>query len=324
MNLRRCFATTLAFGALALPVLAQEAPQDQDAPRRERARILQRNRGLDAAQIFEQLDQNQDNKLSQEEIGERQRLLQADADQDGSVTREELQNLLARRRDQAEPQLNAEQFFARLDQNKDEKITKEELNERSQWLLSADANEDGEITLAEAKAGLERLRERSRFRFDPEQTFTRLDENQDGKLQKDELRGPFAAGLTDLDADNDGEITKQEFLARADRIRARLAQAFQIPTVEEMFTQYDANQDGKLVKDELPERTADFVLRADRDSDGAVTKEELQAARERMQRQRENREEGERPQAEAPPQAEATPKADADASDKEKNDADDK
>jgi Ca2+-binding EF-hand superfamily protein len=324
MNLRRCFAAAMALGALTLPAWAQEAPQDQDAPRRERAKILQRNRGLDAEQIFEQLDQNQDSKLSQEEIGERERLLQADADQDGFVTREELQNLLARRRDQAEPQLNAEQLFARLDQNKDEKITKEELNERSQWLLSADANEDGEITLAEAKAGLERMRERSRFRFDPEQTFTRLDENQDGKLQKDELRGPFAAGLTDLDADNDGEITKQEFLARADRIRARLAQAFQIPTVDEMFTQYDANQDGKLVKDELPERTADFVLRADRDNDGAVTKEELQAARERMQRQREDREEGERPQAEAPPQAEATPKADAAASDKEKNDSDDK
>lgn len=318
MNLRRCFAAAMALGALTLPAWAQEAQQDQDAPRRERARILQRNRGLDAEQIFEQLDQNQDNKLSQEEIGERQRLLQADADQDGSVTREELQNLLARRRDQAEPQLNAEQLFARLDQNKDEKITKEELNERTQWLLSADANEDGEITLAEAQASLERMRERGRFRFDPEQTFTRLDENQDGKLQKDELRGPFAAGLADLDADNDGEITKQEFLARADRIRERLAQAFRMPTVDEMFTQYDANQDGKLVKDELPERTADFVLRADRDNDGAVTKEELQAARERIQQQREDREEGERPQ------AEATPKADADAADKEKNESDDK
>ena len=54
-----------------------------------------------------------------------------------------------------------------------------------------------------------RDRDRTR-RFDPAQWFDRMDENKDGKISKEEFRGPedrFAAA----DADKDGFLTKEEF-----------------------------------------------------------------------------------------------------------------
>ena len=39
----------------------------------------------------------------------------------------------------------------------------------------------------------------------------------------------------------------------------------------------DANDDGKLTKDELPERAQQFIQRADTNQDGEVTKDEIQA-----------------------------------------------
>lgn len=47
----------------------------------------------------------------------------------------------------------------------------------------------------------------------------------------------------------------------------------------EMFAQFDKNSDGKLTKDELPERFGERMMRADANGDGALTKEELDQAR---------------------------------------------
>ncbi len=54
------------------------------------------------------------------------------------------------------------------------------------------------------------------------------------------------------------------------------------PSPGQMFAHLDKNQDGKLTKDELPERMGDRIMAADSNGDGAVTQAELQAARERM------------------------------------------
>ncbi len=48
-----------------------------------------------------------------------------------------------------------------------------------------------------------------------------------------------------------------------------------------LFERADADGDGKLTKDEMPERMREHLLEADADGDGAVTREELDAARER-------------------------------------------
>jgi Ca2+-binding EF-hand superfamily protein len=232
--------------------------------------------GLDAEQVFTRLDRNRDGKITKDELG--------DADNNGEITREELQAAFSRMREQTFPQYGPEQIFSRADQNQDGKITKDELNERTQWLLQADANEDGEITKEEAQAGFARMRERMAQNFNPEQIFTRMDQNSDGKLQKDELQGPFAQRFDDLDGDKNGEISKDEFQAAARTLRGLLGPGGPggLPNVEQMFARLDQNSDGKLTKDELPERMANFLLRADSDGDGAVTKAELEAARPRF------------------------------------------
>ena len=47
----------------------------------------------------------------------------------------------------------------------------------------------------------------------------------------------------------------------------------------QMFAEFDKNSDGKLTKDELPERFAERMMRADANGDDALTKEELEQAR---------------------------------------------
>jgi Ca2+-binding EF-hand superfamily protein len=296
------------FAALVMPAVAQE---NQDNPNQERPRRAGRGdqegrgQGLDAEQVFARMDQNKDGKISKDELGERgERLAQADANKDGDITREELQAAFARLREQAQQAFNPEQLFARIDQNKDGKITKDELNERTQWVLQADENRDNEISKDEFQVAARRLRERTgqAGQFNPEQMFARMDQNGDGKLQKDELRGPLADRFADADADKDEVISKEEFNAVAERIRSQM----RLPSVDETFTQYDKNNDGKLTRDELPEQAANFILRADSDNDEAVTKDELRAARERFQnRQGRERNEGEdRPEGERRPAAE--------------------
>jgi len=45
---------------------------------------------------------------------------------------------------------------------------------------------------------------------------------------------------------------------------------------------FDADKDGKLKEEEVPEFVRQFIFPADADGDGLVTKEELQASRERQ------------------------------------------
>lgn len=50
------------------------------------------------------------------------------------------------------------------------------------------------------------------------------------------------------------------------------------PGPEAMFERFDANKDGKLTEDELPERAAQMIMKADANGDKAVTLDEIKAA----------------------------------------------
>lgn len=62
---------------------------------------------------------------------------------------------------------------------------------------------------------------------------------------------------------------------------------------EAVFERFDANQDGKLTADELPERAKERLQQADKNKDGVVTFDELKA---RFQERRGAGPKGERPQ----------------------------
>ena len=52
----------------------------------------------------------------------------------------------------------------------------------------------------------------------------------------------------------------------------------------EIFNRYDKNRDNRITRDELPPDMQDKVMRADANGDGAVTRQEWEAARQRVQR----------------------------------------
>lgn len=143
-----------------------------------------------------------------------------------------------------------------------------------------DTNNDGTVTRAEFDAA--------------QQTrFTQLDTNRDGSISAEERRagrperpegargegrgpggpgGPDGPGMHNPDANNDGVITRAEFLAG--------------PTA--MFERLDANRDGQLSAAERPQRPERHSWRghgrygggmrgADANRDGTVTQAEYQA-----------------------------------------------
>lgn len=92
-------------------------------------------------------------------------------------------------------------------------------------LMAADANRDGQITKAEARTAREAA-------------FPRLDANSDGFLSSEERRGGGdrrGRGGGGGDADNDGRISKAEYMAAPYR----------------MFERLDANRNDVLEASEL-------------------------------------------------------------------------
>jgi Ca2+-binding EF-hand superfamily protein len=130
--------------------------------------------------------------------------------------------------------------------------------------------------------------------------FAALDANQDGEIDSTEINNAVAA-LKKLDKNSDGKIdvaeVRPEFGGRGEFGGDRGGRGGQGPgqggNLAERIMQFDSNKDGKVTKEELPERMARMMERLDANSDGAITKEEL----ENTVNQRGGREGGGRPQA---------------------------
>ena len=221
---------------------------------------------------------------------------EADVNNDGKVTLEELQAI--------RPGF-AKERFDRMDRNKDGFITKEERpgpgagrrkgggnkggkgkgKRRAGGLPAADTDNDGIITREEFYAALPVIKEN---------LFNRLDENNDGILDKKEVlrrgagrgqglggeqgrrSGAFVQKLKAADRDQDGRVTKDEFAAG-------------LPNApEKMFGNLDKNSDSAITKDEYPKAAPDRnnrrqnfqkqIKSADTDGDGKVTREEFKKA----------------------------------------------
>jgi hypothetical protein len=94
-----------------------------------------------------------------------------------------------------------------------------------------------------------------------------LDADKDGALSAEEIANASAALLT-LDQDGDGALSNEELRpprpARGERFVERLMS-------------FDANDDGKVTADELPERMHRVLNRADTNEDGAIDQAEAEA-----------------------------------------------
>lgn len=114
-----------------------------------------------------------------------------------------------------------------------------------------DADQDGELSAAEIENAAAALK--------------KLDQNEDGKLTRDELRPPRAAG----------ERGGPAGAGIVERIMSR-----------------DANGDGKVTKDEMPERMQRMLERADTNNDGAIDRAEAESFAEHMKQRGGRRGEG--------------------------------
>jgi Ca2+-binding EF-hand superfamily protein len=127
-----------------------------------------------------------------------------------------------------------------------------------------------------------------------------FDQNNDGKITKDELPERMHAMIERLDTNKDGAIDNKELAAVKDRFAQGGGQQpqrqqgqrpqgqqgqrpqFNPTDMIKRIKESDKNNDGKITKDELPEQMQRMFPRIDTNQDGAIDREELAVMEKRM------------------------------------------
>jgi Ca2+-binding EF-hand superfamily protein len=201
---------------------------------------------------------------------------------------------------------SADDFIAHFDKNKDGYLTKDELPPRlAANFERIDRNGDGKLDKQEVELLLLVLRKR--FEADakastkpstnpstkPEveqrvtQILERLDTNRDGKISREEAKGPLANQFDRLDTNRDGYLDKSELRRAVERFMAGNKGgpgrgADQQPITPQNrgpdFDALDRNADGRLTREELQGTpfAAEFD-KIDTNKDGKIDRKEFTA-----------------------------------------------
>ena len=114
--------------------------------------------------------------------------------------------------------------------------------------------------------------------------FATLDTDGSGEITLEDLEAARDNRFADMDANGDGQVSEDEFIAHSQARAAERASA--------MFARLDADGDGMLSRDVLEARegggrmAARMIERADTDGSGGVSAEEFEAVKERMAERR--------------------------------------
>lgn len=128
-------------------------------------------------------------------------------------------------------------------------------------LAALDADRDGVISTDEINNAVQSLQS--------------LDKNNDGKLTRDEMMPPPPEGRP-----GDGRLRGPEGRLGEGRGRAERERPSPAAMLERLMAN-DKDQDGKLSKDEMPERMQRIFKRADANADGFLDQEEIKVVLER-------------------------------------------
>jgi Ca2+-binding EF-hand superfamily protein len=117
--------------------------------------------------------------------------------------------------------------------------------------------------------------------------FAALDGNSDGHLTLEEVPAEkkelFQRLLTERDQNKDGKLSREEFGGLPATAPGGAGAGERIRPAE-VIKQFDSNGDGKLTKEESPERMLEHFEKIDANSDGTVDLTEFQQAMEKLGR----------------------------------------
>lgn len=228
--------------------------------------------------VLQALDTDHDGTLSAAEIANAIAVLKT-LDKNGDGQLDSLEYLPS----QANPaDADPEGLVKRLmvfDRNNDGVLTADEIPERLKPLMDkADTNHDGKLTADELRAYAKAqsqprgrsVRGGQPTRMDP--ILNALDADHDGIISAEEIVNASAA-LKALDKNGDGQLTPDELRPR---------QMSPADRAEHMLDEWDTNKDGKLAKEECPDRMQPQFETIDTNHDGFLDKAELTAYFEKM------------------------------------------
>jgi Ca2+-binding EF-hand superfamily protein len=169
-----------------------------------------------------------------------------------------------------------------LDADADGVLSKEEIEGATAALQKLDADKDGSLSRAEyfgAFAGGPPPGFGGPPGPAPEQFIRSMlataDKDGDEKLSKEEAVGPFKENFAAVDANKDGFLDREEMMAAARRYSGRPSPERTQQFIAAMLENSDKDKDGKLSKEEAPDRLKSFFDTVDANKDGFADKEEL-------------------------------------------------
>jgi collagen type III alpha len=178
-------------------------------------------------------------------------------------------------------------MIERNDKNDDGKLSKDETPE---WLKGAfdraDTNSDGFIDQPELEHAFQTMQAarggQGQGGQGSGQFFKTLDKDGDGKLIKEELPERMQGNFDRLDANGDGFIVIEEFQRAMGAMRGQGGEGGRRPGgdaagggLEARMKDLDKDGDGKISKEEAPERMRDNFDRIDSNGDGFIELSEL-------------------------------------------------
>lgn len=189
--------TALAFIAslIATPVLAHGGP----------------------GHMFKKVDTNQDGKITKSEAlkANDDHFAKVDTNGDKIITQDEAKAFgESMRAEHHSPEARAKRF-AKMDKNSDGKVQRSETQMPEKHFTSIDSNKDNALTKEELEAAHAKRQQAHANKADKKgghgrRHFAKMDTDSDGKLSQTESRDAIAARFAKMDKNGDQVVTKEE------------------------------------------------------------------------------------------------------------------